>query len=638
MTSDERLEKLEQRLSVLEGLVRQLVAQGPLRSKPSQGTGRSGGPGTPTAATPPPAAPGQADYRALAAQVPTPAARPPVDGEQWFGQRGLLAVGVVFVILAAGYLLKLSFDRDWISPATRCAGGALAGLGVGALGHRLHRKGLFTYGAALIGCGAAIIYLAVWAAARLYGFLPPATAIVGLALVSLSLAAIAYLINVEALGATAALGAFFAPALLGQSAADVNTLLLYLGFMGIAMGWVSARRQWRMTMVVVAASYFGQVLPRAAESADPHLMLAYALFGGSAGLYVGLREGWWETRILAFSGGWSLLALANQSMENPGLTLAGAIVLAAPVWWRGFHSVRIWPSAESTTPGDQSSGETFYFYLTPVLLAWATYQVAPAAFDRNGGLVAMMVAIPYLLAGYQAVRVRFALVGTTAVLAGILLQWEGLAATWAALAAAVLWAALDHPLRRTDGRWYGLLALVTAVVHLLHLDLPARTGASPAFRDDWALALWATTVALAAYGAGLWRREPEPGPDVVTGVSAFCWAASGLALLFGVTGELHRYFQQSTLPQPTAALASGLGVSAWWIAFAAGLVLFGFGRNRKTVRIAGLAVAGMAVLKVVVFDLSTLDALYRVGSVLILGVVSLGIAYLYHRQARTREA
>jgi uncharacterized membrane protein len=45
-----------------------------------------------------------------------------------------LGIGVVALLMAAGYLLKLSFDRNWISPALRCIGGSLAGLAVGALG------------------------------------------------------------------------------------------------------------------------------------------------------------------------------------------------------------------------------------------------------------------------------------------------------------------------------------------------------------------------------------------------------------------------------------------------------------------------------------------------------------------------
>jgi uncharacterized membrane protein len=43
-------------------------------------------------------------------------------------------------------------------------------------------------------------------------------------------------------------------------------------------------------------------------------------------------------------------------------------------------------------------------------------------------------------------------------------------------------------------------------------------------------------------------------------------------------------------------------------------------------------------VKVLLFDLSSLDALYRVGSVFILGLVLLLLAYLYHRQARAAAA
>jgi uncharacterized membrane protein len=101
-----------------------------------------------------------------------------------------------------------------------------------------------------------------------------------------------------------------------------------------------------------------------------------------------------------------------------------------------------------------------------------------------------------------------------------------------------------------------------------------------------------------------------------------------------VTGEIRRYFDLKTLSSEDATLAAGLAVSAWWLVFAAALVGVGFRRNLKQARVAGLAVAGLAVIKVLVFDLSSLDALYRVGSVFILGLVFLLLAYLYHRQGR----
>jgi uncharacterized membrane protein len=109
-------------------------------------------------------------------------------------------------------------------------------------------------------------------------------------------------------------------------------------------------------------------------------------------------------------------------------------------------------------------------------------------------------------------------------------------------------------------------------------------------------------------------------------------------VLFGVTGEIQRYFALKPLSAQTATLASGLAVSAWWLVFAAALVGVGFNRGLKPARIAGLGVAGLAVVKVLVFDLSSLDALYRVGSVFILGLVFLMLAYLYHRQGRAGSA
>jgi hypothetical protein len=631
MNSEERIEKLEQRLTVLEGLVRQLLGQTPIR-RPVPGAGRpdgqtAGGPIDPPATLPTsrPAPPPPAVQR--------PSAAAQVDSEQWFGQRGLLAVGVVFLILAAGYLLKLSFERGWVSPGARCIGGALAGLVVGALGYRLHRKGLATYGAALIGCGAAIVYLAVWAASRLYQFLPPTSGIAALALISLALAAVAFIINVEALGATAALGAFLAPLLLGSDSTDANILLLYLGFMGIALGWVASVRHWRMTMLVIGASYFGLVSADAWQYANPSALLVYGLFGGCAGLYVGLREGWWETRILSFTGGWSLLGFANQNLTNQWLVLAGALVLAAPIWWRALRSHRIWPAtATDSAPAQWSPGESFYFYITPLLLSWAVYQVAPAAFDRNEGLLSLVIAIPYLVVGYIAPRIRFAVVGTTAILIAILMQWDGLTAVWGLLIAALVWTGLDHLLHRRDGRWYGLLAAGTALFHLLYVDLATRTAVDPAFVSPLAILIWASMAVLAIFAGGLWKSSPEEAKELAGSIPAICWTVAGLILLLGVTAELRRYFLQAGMAEDAAQLAGGLSVSAWWIIFAAGLILLGFRRGVKPVRVAGLIVSGMAVIKVVMFDLSGLDALYRVGSVLILGVVSLGLAYLYHRR------
>ncbi len=292
MSVEERLDRLEQRLEVVEALMRDVLrGRSPIVEGPAPGLTAVKA-ATPAIPKPPPPAP--------AWPTPAPASRTGpsfLNPEEWIGQRGLLAVGVLALILAAGYLLKLSFERGWISPFVRCVGGVVAGGVVGAIGWRLLGR-YRTYGASLIGCGAAIIYLAVWAAAKLYGLLPPATGIGGLALVSFSLAAIAYAIGVEALGTTAALGAFVAPVLLGKRG-NPDALLIYLAAAGLALGWVAAQKRWRTTAAVVALSFFGLGWSGSADSRHPMGALGYAMFGGAGGIYLGLRERWWETRFLS---------------------------------------------------------------------------------------------------------------------------------------------------------------------------------------------------------------------------------------------------------------------------------------------------------------------------------------------------
>jgi hypothetical protein len=235
----------------------------------------------------------------------------------------------------------------------------------------------------------------------------------------------------------------------------------------------------------------------------------------------------------------------------------------------------------------------------------------------------------------------FALIGAAAMGIAAWDHWSGVARVWAMLGLALVWAAVDHRLKRTDGRWYALALLWAALQQLFGEALARRSAADAAFVGPYALTLWGIAAVSVALAAGLWRRAaPLSATPVIHGG---LWALGGALVLFGATAEIQRYFELKSLSVHTASLASGLAVSAWWLVFAAALVGVGFRQGLKPARIAGLGVAGLAVVKVLVFDLSSLDALYRVGSVFILGLVFLLLAYLYHRQergapAQTRES
>jgi predicted membrane protein DUF2339 len=385
---------------------------------------------------------------------------------------------------------------------------------------------------------------------------------------------------------------------------------------------------------VVALSFFGVAYAGAADRGSPWGVLLYGVLGGSAGIHVGLREHWWETRLLSFSGGWTFVAAASRHLDHPWAIFAAGLLLALPVWWFALRNERMlaFPLGPGTRAPGWSVGEALYFLLTPLLLGWTVHQLDRHWFDTHRGAVELLVGLPYLVAGYQRVRPAFALVGAAALGAAAWNHWSGVPRVWALLALVLLWAAVDHPTRRTDGRWYSLATLWAVLQQLFGEALLRRTADDAAFFGPWAMALWATALVSMLLAAGLWRRAGlAAGPVPQGGL----WALGGALILFGVTAEIRRYFILKTLSAYTASLASSLAVSAWWLVFAAALVGLGFRRGLKPARVAGLGVAGLAVIKVLVFDLSSLDALYRVGSVFILGLVFLLLAYLYHRQGRT---
>ena len=77
--------------------------------------------------------------------------------------------------------------------------------------------------------------------------------------------------------------------------------------------------------------HVGQTFSGAAERGPPWGLLFYGVVGGAAGIYVGLKERWWETRFLSFGGGWAFVFAASRHLNEPWAILAAGILLAAPV-------------------------------------------------------------------------------------------------------------------------------------------------------------------------------------------------------------------------------------------------------------------------------------------------------------------
>ena len=83
--------------------------------------------------------------------------------------------------------------------------------------------------------------------------------------------------------------------------------------------------------------------------------------------------------------------------------------------------------------------------------------------------------------------------------------------------------------------------------------------------------------------------------------------------------------------QFSGILARDMSYSMAWAFFALLLVIIGIVKKQAPIRYAGLGLLSVTLLKLFFHDLSQLDALYRIGALLVVAVVAIVASFLYQR-------
>jgi uncharacterized membrane protein len=134
---------------------------------------------------------------------------------------------------------------------------------------------------------------------------------------------------------------------------------------------------------------------------------------------------------------------------------------------------------------------------------------------------------------------------------------------------------------------------------------------------------------------GKWKER-------IVGVLSLAAVALVIAL---ITGETRDFFQQQIHAlESQLEWAEGtnrqldrlenmkqLSLSGVWLISSIGMMLFGFWRRMRSVRLAAIGLFAFTILKIFIYDLSFLQTLYRIFSFIGLGVILLSVSYLYQR-------
>ena len=196
--------------------------------------------------------------------------------------------------------------------------------------------------------------------------------------------------------------------------------------------------------------------------------------------------------------------------------------------------------------------------------------------------------------------------------------------------------ALTIGLERIRGRTGSVVhnfgALLVAALTLAAIAFELAIVASPRFNNNpiagvffnrillgYGLpAVLATTLALIA-------RATRPLPYRVVAASTAVTLA-----LFYLTLEVRRLFHGPILAGPTSD-AEQYSYSTVWLAFGIVLLAIGFALRSQPARLLALGVVALTIAKVFIIDTASISGIYRALSVIGLGVVLLGIGWLYQR-------
>ncbi|MFH1674911.1 MAG: DUF2339 domain-containing protein [Pseudomonadota bacterium] len=351
----------------------------------------------------------------------------------------VVRIGMIVLFFGVAFLLKYAADHNMLPIELRLSGAALGGMVILAVGWRLRLRHS-VYALILQGGAIGVVYLTVFAAAKMYGLVPAAFAfVVMIALVALS-GVLSVLQDSRSLAIFGAAGGFLAPVLLSTGGGNHVMLfsyyaLLNAGILGIA--WFKAWRPLNLvgfmfTFVIGATWGYNYYQPPYFSSTEPFLVLFFFFYVAIAVLFAYRQppqlKGYVDGSLVF---GVPLVAFALQSAlvkdYEYGLAISALamstfyISLASGLWRRKVEGMRM---------------------LTEAFLAL--------------GVVFGSLAIPLALDG----------------------QWT--AAAWALEGAALIWIGVRQ--ERVPARLFGLLLQVGAGLSFLSVaddpvsDMPVLNG------------------------------------------------------------------------------------------------------------------------------------------------------------------
>ena len=351
----------------------------------------------------------------------------------------MVRVGVVVLLFGFAFLVKYAAARNMVPLEFRLAAAFAAGIGLLLLGWRL-RSVRLGYAVTLQGGGIGVMYLTLFAAARLFGLVPMPLALavmVGLVVFS---GLLAVLQDAAAMAVIGAAGGFLAPVLLSTGSGSHVMLFSYYALLNAGIFGIAWFKAWRWLNLLGFFFTFGigsawgleYYRPRYFATTEPFLILFFVFYLAIAVLFA-LRQ---PPRLKGYVDG----------------TLVFGLPLVVFTLQTGL--VRKMP---------------YGMALSAVAMGLAYTGLATMLWRRRGaGLAALTEAFLAMGVVFGSLAIPLALSGS----------WT--AVTWSLEGAGLVWVGLRQ--RRWLARSFGLLLQIGSGLMYIHA-YPHATAAMPVFNS-----------------------------------------------------------------------------------------------------------------------------------------------------------
>lgn len=210
-----------------------------------------------------------------------------------------------------------------------------------------------------------------------------------------------------------------------------------------------------------------------------------------------------------------------------------------------------------------------------------------------------------------------------------------LSAVWAIYGAVALWAGIK---RGTSAFRIGALFLLAlTIVKVLMIDLSYYDAAWHTLILNQTFASFAVLVYALASGARFYSRAKSGEEDESKSIVPVLVASANVLALIALSAEALGYYAAKMNAGATSGtlgdlrLAQQLSLSVVWAIYGGAMLTIGIARRSKLLRVMALLLLGLTIFKVFLFDLSSLEKLYRIISFIVLGAILLAVSFLYQR-------